>query len=72
MARSHYNSYRIVAYSRDGLRGTYNRIVATGRTRAGAMKEYEDHMARFNAAAPANYTAVYLYQDDAMIETLAG
>jgi hypothetical protein len=72
MARSHYNSFRVVAYSRNGLRGTYQRIVAASRTKAGAMKEYAEHMARFNAAAPANYSHVYLYQDDMQIESLAG
>ena len=72
MARSHSNSYRVVAYSRDGLRGTYQRIVATGRTKAGALKEYADHMARFPVSAPANYSHVYLYHDDKQVETLAG
>ena len=72
MARSHSNSYRIVAYSRDGLRGTYQRIIATGRTKAGALKEYAEHMARFPVSAPANYSYVYLYHDDTQVETLAG
>ena len=72
MARSHSNSYRVVAYSRDGLRGTYQRIVAASRTKAGALKEYAEHMARVPVSAPANYSYVYLYHDDTPVETLAG
>jgi hypothetical protein len=72
MARSHYNSFRVVAWTRHWPNGTYNRIIATGRTKAGALKEYADHMARFPISAPANYSHVYLYHDDKQVETLAG
>jgi len=70
MTKAHPNSYRVVAWSRDSLRGTYNRIIATGYTKAGALKEYAAHMARFPASAPANYSYVCLYDDDLVIQAL--
>ena len=71
MAKIHSSTYKVVAYSRDSLRGTYNSIIASGRTKIKAIKEYSAHMERFPVSAPANYKAVFLYKDDVQIETLA-
>jgi len=71
MARTHSNTYKVVAYTRCGLKGTYQRIIACNATKTSTMKEYAEHMARFPASAPSNYSYVYLYQDDTQVETLA-
>jgi len=71
MTKAHPNSYRVVAWSRDSLRGTYNRIIATGYTKTGALKEYHEHMARFPVSAPANYIFVELFHEADRVETLA-
>ena len=70
MARRNIQKFKVVAWSRDSLRGTYNRIIASSATKAGALKEYAEHMARFPVSAPANYSYVCLYDDDLVIQAL--
>lgn len=69
MSRRNIQKFKVVAWSRDGLRGTYNRIIASGATKRQALKEYAAHMARFPVSAPANYSYVCLY-DDLVIQAL--